>query len=562
MASISPRHVARYRDIATVLIRHGRSGALALDGEGSGGVAGNDRDVDAEDVPPEAERLAADLEELGPTFVKLGQLLSTRPDLLAPGYTQALARLQDDVEPFSFAEVERSIGEQLGASAQDVFAELDHVPMASASLGQVHAGRLRDGRPVVVKVQRPGIRQQVEEDIEALSQVASFLDEHTDAGRRFGFADLLRQFQRSLMDELDYRREAANLKALGRMLAGQARIVVPAPVDDFTTGTVLTMDRIDGRKVTELGPLAVLEMDLAPLAEDLFEAYLRQILVEGFFHADPHPGNVLVTRDCRLALIDLGMVARVPSGLQDRLVKLLLAVADGDGEQAAEEGIAMGRRLEDFDEARFRREVVDLVGRTYTMKLGDLEAGSVVMEMTAIAGECGLRSPPELALLGKALLNLDQVATRLDPDFSPGDAIKRHVGEILSNRARLSLNSALSSVLEAKGFVEKLPRRVNDLMDAVSDGRFNVHVKVDAVDEQELLDTVHKLANRVTAGLVLAALIMGAALMMRVDTEAQILGYPAIAIVCFLAAATGGFVLLGSIVVSNRRNKKRLRQQR
>ncbi|MDT7546382.1 MAG: ubiquinone biosynthesis protein [Actinomycetota bacterium] len=552
--SLSPKHLARYRDIAKLLIRYGRSDLV--------------RDLDIDGLEPEdkdtplcedAAQLADDLEKLGPTFIKLGQLMSTRVDLLPAPYTEALSRLQDDVAPFPYDEVERIVVEELGVDLRHAFASFDAEPLAAASLAQVHRATLHSGREVVVKVQRPGIRAQIADDMAALGELAGFADAHTEIGRRFGFAELLEQFRRALVAELDYTREASNLTTLARIVQPWPRLVVPRPVADYSTGRVLTMDYLPGRKVTDLGPLARTDLDGGPLVDDLFRAYLQQILAEGFFHADPHPGNVLLTADDRLALIDLGMVARLSASSRDCIVKLLLAVSDGNGEGAADALASLGTQRDDFDRDRFRGDVGDLVQRS--VELGSqLQAGAVVLEMTRIAGRRGLRPAPELALVGKALLNLDQVAQTLDPTFAPADAVRRHTASILQSRMTTSTGGLLGAAMEARDFTVQLPGRINKVMDAVADGKFEL--KVDAIDEPQLLAVLQRLANRLATGLVLASLVIGAALMMQIPTKSRIFGYPSIAMVCFALAAGGGAALLVSVLMADRRIARTARDQR
>ncbi len=555
--SLQPKHLARYRDIGRLLIRYGRSDLVKdLDIDGL-----DDADRDAP-LCEDAEQLADDLERLGPTFIKLGQLLSTRVDLLPAPYTDALARLQDDVAPFGFDEVERIVADELGVGLSHAFASFDQQPLAAASLAQVHRATLHSGREVVVKVQRPAIRSQIAEDMEALAELATFADAHTETGRRFGFTELLEQFRRALLAELDYTREATNLETLARIVEPWPRLVVPRPVPDYSTGRVLTMDFLPGRKVTSLGPLARTDLDGGPLVDDLFRAYLQQMLGDGFFHADPHPGNVLLTADGRLALIDLGMVARLSESARDGIVKLLLAVSDGNGEAAADALGALGRQREEFDRDAFRTAVADLVQRS--VELGpSLQAGAVVLEMMRIAGRVGLRPAPELALVGKALLNLDQVAQTLDPSFSPTEAIQRHTAAILKSRMGSSTGGLLAAAMEARDFTVQLPGRINKVMDAVADGKFEL--KINAIDEPQLLSVLQRLANRLAAGLVLASLVVGAALMMQVPTRSRLFGYPSVAMVCFGLAAAGGVALLVSVVLADRsiaRTARRRRQAR
>lgn len=547
------RHLRRYGDMARLLVKYGRSDLVKQMGLEEIDLTASPGDGGAE-PPPDALELANDLERLGPTYIKLGQLLSTRTDIIPPVYAEALTRLQDDVEPITIDEVEQVFSDEIGTDTKTVFERFDPEPLASASLGQVHRATLRSGREVVVKIQRPGIRQQIEEDMEALTELAHFIDDHTEAGRRFGLVDLLSEFHRSLIDELDYRREAANLRRLREIVEPYELLVVPEPVADLTTTRVLTMDYIQGKKVTDLGPLAQMEIEGRELASQLFRAYLDQILTAGFFHADPHPGNVTLGDDGRLALLDLGMVARVPKSLQNDLVKLLLAISDERGEDAADITIRMGTRLDGFDEDRFIRGANDLVARNRGRGMGELNAGSLVMQITQLAGETGLRLPPELAMLGKALLNLDQVARVLDPDFDPAAAIQEHADQVMQARLRPSREGTFAVALEAKEFMEQLPSRMNRLLDAATAGELKVNVE--ALDEDLLIRGIQKVANRITMGLLLAALIVGAAMLTGVEAGPELLGYPAVAIVCFILAALGAFVLLISIAWNDRRAKR------
>jgi predicted unusual protein kinase regulating ubiquinone biosynthesis (AarF/ABC1/UbiB family) len=544
------RHLRRYGEIGRLLVKYGRSDlADQIDFEGL-----HEQQLEDGAPPPEAAQLADDLERLGPTFIKLGQLLSTRTDVLPPAYTAALSRLQDDVAPLDVADVEQVFKEELGLSVSDAFEWFDREPLASASLGQVHRARLANGHEVVIKVQRPGMRERIADDMEALSELADVLDNHTDIGRRVGFGELIDQFDRSITDELDYRREAANLGRLAEIVADYDRLVVPLPVEELTARRVLTMDFVPGRKVTDLTAVGRTDVDGTALASQLFRAYLDQILVAGFFHADPHPGNVLLTDDGRLVLLDLGMVARVPPRFQDSLVQLLVAISGGQGEAAAEVAVRLGKPLDDFDEPAFIRGAATLVDRSHGIGMAQVDAGTLVMQLNRLALETGMRLPPELALLGKALLNLDQIARILDPEFDPSAAVSEHADEVLRDRLRPSRERLVSAALEAREFIEELPARVNRVMDAVSTG--NLQLKIDAFDEKELLRGLHHMANRIAAALLLASLIVGAAMLTRVDTNETLFGYPAVAIVCFLLAAGGAVVLFGSILLDGRRRRR------
>jgi predicted unusual protein kinase regulating ubiquinone biosynthesis (AarF/ABC1/UbiB family) len=543
--SLQPKHLNRYRQIAWIFMKYGRSDLVKETGL-SETLAAEQRVAPAEAV--KASELADDLEKLGPTFVKLGQLLSSRVELLPAAYLEALARLQDEVEPFGFAEVEKIVSSELGVRMSKAFATFEDQPMAAASLGQVHRATLRDGRAVAVKVQRPGIREQMVEDLEAIEDIAEFFDKHTELGRRYEFCQMLEQFRRSLLQELDYRLEATNLTTIREQLRSFTHIVVPAPIADYTTSRVLTMEFVPGKKITELSPLVQMDFDGAALAEELFRAYLEQILVHGFFHADPHPGNVFITPDHRIALLDLGMVGRILPKLQENLMQLLLAIAEGHGEEAANIAIKIGEQKEDFQSKQFVRRIGEIVAQQKTATVEELQVGRLVLEVTQTSAESGIRVPAELAMLGKTLLNLDQVGRALAPDFDPNASIRRNAAQIMQQRLVRSISpgNLFSGVLELKDLIQRLPARLNKLFDAITNNEFKV--QVDAIDEQTLVEGFQKVANRITVGLILAALIVGAAMLMRVETSFRIWGYPGLAIILFLLAAGGGVTLLVNIL--------------
>jgi len=543
--SLKPQHLSRYRQIAWIFIKYGRSDLVKETGL-TETLAAEERVAPAEAA--KADELAQDLEKLGPTFVKLGQLLSSRVELLPQAYLDALSRLQDKVEPFGFAEVEKIVSSELGVRMSKAFAGFEDQPMAAASLGQVQRATLRDGRPVAVKVQRPGIREQMVEDLDALEDIAEFLDQHTQLGRRYEFCQLLEQFRRSLLQELDYRLEANNLSTIRDQLRDFPHIIIPAPVADYCTSRVLTMEFVPGRKITELSPLTKMEFDGAALAEELFRAYLTQILVHGFFHADPHPGNVFLTPDHRIALLDLGMVGRILPRLQEDLLQLLLAIAEGRGDEAANIAIKIGEQREDFDHNNFCRRIGELVARQKAATVEQMQVGRLVLEVAQTSAESGIRVPPELSMLGKTLLNLDQVGRAIAPEFDPNASIRRNAAQILQQRLVKSLSpgNLFSGVLELKDLLQRLPARLNKIIDAISNNELKIGV--DAIDERTLIVGFQKVANRITVGLILAALIVGAAMLMRVETTFRIWGYPGLAIIFFLVAAGGGIVLLINIL--------------
>jgi ubiquinone biosynthesis protein len=550
--SLKPEHLKRYKDLAVLAWKHGRSDIVR--------TAGLDELLDEEEQrngheagSSKANELADDLERMGPIFIKLGQVLSSRTDILPPEYVEALSRLHDSIEPFGFDIVEQIVQEELGVRISKAFDQFDATPMAAASLGQVHRARLRDGTEVVVKVQRPGIRRQIAEDMEALAEIAEFLDKHTEMGKRFRVQEMLEQFRANLVRELDYRRELRNLQAVAENLRGFDLIVIPRGHEDYSTSRVLTMDYIRGTNIDSLGPLAHLEHRTRDLAEQVFRAYMKQILVDGIFHADPHPGNVLMTHDGKVALIDLGMVGHISPSMQQQMLKLLIAVSEGRSDEAAMICIELGERLETFNRTRFQREIADLVAQQQNTTVQEIQIGRLLLEVVRISGNNGIRTPPEFTMLGKTLLNLDEVGRTLDSKFDPNDAIRRNAGDIMRQRMQKNATAGnlFASAIEMREFVQELPGRVNRILDKVANDQ--LRVDVEAIDENALIEGFQKVANRITVGLVLAALIIGAALLMDIRTTFTLFGYPGLAIIFFLMAACGGLVLVFNILMHDRR---------
>jgi predicted unusual protein kinase regulating ubiquinone biosynthesis (AarF/ABC1/UbiB family) len=565
---LSTTHLKRYREIAGLFWKYGRSDLvkqMGVDEEDVKGQATENTDgqapADKKNGAVTPDQLVTDLEGMGPTYVKLGQVLAGRPDLMPEAYRLALARLQDNVKPFSYEEVEKIVERELGVRISKAFSEFSREPVAAASLGQVHQAKLRDGRPVVVKVQRPDIRPVIEQDFEILTELSTTLDAHTKMGRRYRFHTMIEEFHLTIQNELNYEREAQNLITLGKNLAEFPEIQVPQPVMDYSTRSVLTMEYVTGRKITSLTPLARLDVDGAKLCEELFRAYLKQVLVDGIFHADPHPGNVFLTDEGRVALLDLGMVGHTAPQMQQNLLQLLLAISDSDGDAVADIVIRASERTEDFNAAEFRRKINQLIAQTRDQGLAQIKVGASILKVTQNAAENGLYVPGELTLLGKTLLQLDEIGRILAPEWDPNASVRRNVDEFMSQRMKkdVSKGNLLNTALEMKEFVSGLPTRLNRIMDSVANNELEVKVK--SVDAKVVMEGMQKIANRITTGLILAALVVGASLLMRVETSFRLFGYPGLAIICFTAAAAGSFWLVLSIFIQDYKDKKKMKSK-
>jgi ubiquinone biosynthesis protein len=495
-----------------------------------------------------------DLEALGPTFIKIGQALSTRPDMVPPAYLAALERMQDDVTAVDPATIEAVVEAELGVLLHSVFPEFDPTPLGCASLAQVHRAVLRDGREVAVKVQRPGVAQNIRSDLDTLQMLASKADNATQVGKRLHFADWVQEFRKTLLDELDYRLEADHLERFGDHLARYPTLIVPQPLRDLSGAKVLTMELVKGSKVTDPLGLRRTENSLTPVVTDLLRGYLDQMFVHGELHADPHPGNLLLTPDHRLAIFDLGMVAHIPPKLRGRLLKLVFSAVDGRGEAVADELIALGVRLEDFDEDRFVREVGQHVARYAAHShAAAWSEGRLLLHLSRLSALCGLRTPPEFNLLAKTLLNLEAVCVALDPDLSVKDTVEAHLQHLLRDRLRQSFSPAnlASEAIELQSLLQDAPRKVGTVLSLLAENR--MQVRITGWQDSALMENLQKIANRIAAGIIVAALLISSTMLLRSGVGPFLFGYPAFALILFVIAAVLGLMIVASALRNDKK---------
>ncbi len=450
------------------------------------------------------EHVARELENLGPTFVKLGQALAARPDLLGDAHRSALRRLHDDVRPLSHGEVVQLLEEHWGRDASEILAQLDEAPLGAASLGQVHAGRLRDGTPVAVKVQRPGVAAQVETDLQLMARAA-------EAGRRLDARlevdHVVAAFSETMRRELDYRLEAANLVWFGEHLEEHEHLAVPRPYLAHTTRHVLVMELMTG------SPLAM--ADLPPdvgrvLAVDLCEAFVRLMLEHGRFHADPHLGNLLV-RGKTLQLLDFGQVDLLDADTRRGVVEMLLGVVDLEATVAAGALAGMCAERPDANPEALRQEVAATITRVQ-MEMGTkLDLGRTVFELLSAATTHGYRPPAALAGPAKMLCMLDELALTLHPSLDPMAVVRRQASGLVLHQLEdeVTPRAVLRRALQARDLASRLPRKAAQLLDHLADGTLRVNVGGQV--EQRVLTASEKIANRIAISVVIAAMVIASA---------------------------------------------------
>ncbi len=548
MIALNPQFLRRYKDLVWLLYKYGGSDIVHKSGLSVvGGSVPPPHEQDASNdksAKPLPEQLADDLESLGPAFVKLGQLLSTRPDILPESYLDALSRLQDQGKPAPWPEIERLLHEEFQTDSDRIFSDFEHEPIAAASLGQVYRASLRDGRKVIVKVQRPRIIEPLENDLAAFSEISRVLHDHTEFGRRWQVKTLVETLARTIANELDYRREALDSHLLAQNLREFERIQVPEAIDSLTRRRVLTMERVEGTKITTVSQAALVDIHQRELVDELFKAYLHQVFVDGLFHSDPHPGNLLVTCDGRIALIDFGMITRISTEARMKMVKLLFAVCEGDGEEAARVTEALGEPTATFKRGEFSRLIGQIVARQHDLPVQQMGTGHTIMQILRAAGETGIVVPESLMMLGKTLMNLDKVVALLDPRFNPTAVVREQAAQIMKDYSvqRFSLTQLYKAFLDSTELVQSLPGRINTVTKRLADNE--LEVKVRTIDEVKFIRGLHKVANRITVGLIVAALIVGASHMMSIEGPAKLLGYPVLPLFMFLGAAIGGVALM------------------
>jgi ubiquinone biosynthesis protein len=428
---------------------------------------------------------------------------------LPPDYIRALSRLQDTIQPVPAERIMQIVQAELQAPIGELFQSFDEEPLATASMAQVHRAVLRDGSEVAVKVQRPGVRQRIEIDLEVLREIAHFAARHTDVGARYGLVQMVHELEMSLHQELDFRLEAENTRRIGRQIAGFAKLCTPTVYTEYTSPRVLTLSFLRGRHLADVSREEMLELNPKGIAADLLSAYMKQIAIDGVFHCDPHPGNILLTEDGRLALMDFGMVGRFDAGQKDKMILFLLAFSERLGERVAETFLDMIEQPEDLDQHGFTQDICGLVSRYHDLSGGRLGLGTALLDLTRLAYSNRVPVPTSMTLLGKTMLNLDGAISVLSPELDPVELIRNYMLDVMMKRVgdQLSPGRVFAWVLDMKHLFENAPRRTDIILGKLADDRLTVRMNVEHLDDATR--SLSRAATRLAVGVVAGSVLIG-----------------------------------------------------
>jgi len=549
------RDLGRLHEIALVLIRWGFGDLVRRLGmsqalEKAGRVLKwKNPELLADLEPP--ERVCKVLEELGPTFVKLGQMLATRVDMFAPEWITAFEKLQDQVPAVEYEELLPQLIEDLGAEPSEIFDEIGHTPIAAASIAQVHRAKLKTGEDVVLKIRRPNIEPTVEADLRLLRRIAEIAENSTPELKRFKPTEVTRQFALSLKRELDLEGECRHAERIAENLAKNKDVIIPAVHWQWTTMRLNVQDYIKGVRASDIREIDKAGLDKVRIANVGAEAVMQMVLADGFFHADPHLGNIICLPENRLALIDFGMVGRLSDSRRDQIVKLLFALVKKNTRSVVE--ILLDWVPEqDVDEETLFMEIDAFLDHYHGRTLKQLHFAALLIDLTAILREHELVLPSDLALLFKTLISLDGVGRKLDPDFNIVEIASPFIVQLMNQKYRpdVVIKKGIDQSTELFQVLTSLPGDVKDLLQSVK--RKGIKVNVDVKRLDHFGHQMDRAASRVTIGLIVAALIVGTAIVSSIENQPTVWGLPAWGFFGFIAAALWGVVLLVSIWRGNK----------
>lgn len=490
------------------------------------------------------------MQELGPTFIKIGQFLSTRPDIIPEEIVKHLEKLLDEIPPFPAEIAMALVEEELGSPLDKAFKWFNPVPLASASLSQVHEAITYDGCSVAVKIQRPEIREMIDQDIQIIYSISNFLTKRTELSKSYDFTGLAIDFENQIHEELDFIVEATSIEVLAENLKNFELIKLPKVYHDLSTKTVLTLEMINGFKVTDK---EMLDMDphiRQKLAVQLLEAYLKQILEDGFFHADPHAGNIFVLPEGRLALIDLGIIGKLDSETRGNVTKLLLSFVEQETAEVTDTAIRMSTMESHPVLGKIRQDIGRLITKMYNRPAHEVNIGQAVIEIMQIVMKHNLKMPSSLGMFGKTMLYVEQISRQLDPEINYMRFITSQSQRLLYERIRnvFAAPRVIRNMLDLNDFIFDIPPKAHTILQKLAED--NISIRFDHVGLEDLEEELDSVANRMSFAIIVAALIIGSALILRVETGPFYFGLPIIGIAGFVIASLLGLYLIYTIIRS------------
>jgi len=494
------------------------------------------------------ERLRMAMEELGPTFVKLGQLLSTRPDFIPPEYLSELAKLQDKVPPFSYEEVVAIFKEELGSDPEELFTRFDQTPLAAASIGQVHRATMKDGAEVVVKVQRPGIENTIAVDLEILAHIASLMEEHLEEVQGHRPTAVVHEFARSLSREIDFSIELTNIQRFGRQFKGNETIHVPRVYPEFSCERILILEYIDGIKANDFKGLKDAGCDARVIARRGANLVMEQIFIHGFFHADPHPGNILVMENNVICFIDFGQMGRLSLKDREEFTDLVLNLVAGKEHKVTAGVLKLTLHHGEVNRDDLARDLGDMMDQYLYRPLGELAAGKILQDLLDLVSRHKLSLRPNLYLMLKALSTVEGVGLQLDPDLELITLARPFMRKIKFGRLhpRRLAEEAGETSSEYLLLIREFPEELRTILRQLREGRMRFEFEHRGL--QTLGSCLDRVSNRISFAIVLAAQIIGSSLIILSDIPPRWNGIPLIGLAGFLVAGIMGFWLLVSII--------------
>ncbi len=546
------RHLNRYRQILTILFKFGFGDLLEMlkiDQYIEVGLQmiSKKREIRIERLTkPQGLRMA--FEELGPTYIKLGQILSTRPDLIPMEFIQELSRLQDHVPAFSFDQVRKVINSEFGRSDEDVFDSLEETPLASASIGQVHRAVLKDGEAVAVKFQRPGIRKIIEVDLEIMLHLATLAERHIEELAIHRPVKIVEEFARTLEKEIDYKTEATNMERAASHFLDDPNVYIPKVYREATTSRILTTEFIDGIKISNIEKLEEAGLDRKLITARGADLVLKQVFDHCFFHADPHPGNIFVLPENVICLLDFGMAGIVDRQTRDDFVDLVESIVNQNEVRATQVLLKLTYREEEPDRRLLEREVADFMGRHLYKPLKDIELGKLLNQLLELATSFRLRIPADIFLMMKALGTVEGVGRILDPEFDMIARATPFITQVKLDRFKPEriADDAYDLGSQLVQFLRQFPNQLLDLANLIRQEKLRLQIEHRGLEN--MLATHDRISNRISFSILIAALIIGSALIVISETPPLIYGISLIGILLFSAAAIMGIWLLVAIL--------------